>query len=107
MADNSKDYYEILGLTEEDKQLPEKEFKNKLRSIYREESKKHHPDKFSTAPEKERTMHEEKFKEINEAYETLSDPQKRQEYDLKDSGFGGFGGFNPFGLNPFGMGNFL
>ena len=98
MANNEKNFYDILGLTEDDKKLPEDEFNKKIRSVYREESKKHHPDKWSTASEEDKKYHEEKFKEINEAYETLSDAQKRQQYDLKDSGFNGF---DPFGINPF------
>ncbi len=65
----SKDYYEILGLK---KGATEKEIKQ----AYRRLARKHHPDVNpgdSTA--------EAKFKEVNQAYEVLSDPEKRQKYD--------------------------
>ena len=63
-----KDYYEILGV---DKKATEAQIK----SAYRKLAKKYHPDvdKSSSA--------QEKFKDINEAYEVLSDKQKRQRYD--------------------------
>ena len=61
----SKDYYKILGVS---KEASVDEMKSSFRSL----SKKHHPDVGGD---------EEKFKEINEAYSVLSDPQKKQEYD--------------------------
>lgn len=60
-------YYEILGV---DKSASDKE----LKKAYRKASLRYHPDKKGGS--------EEKFKEINAAYDTLSDPQKRQIYDL-------------------------
>lgn len=82
-----RDYYEILGLT---KTASEAEIK----SAYRKMALQFHPDKNKAANA------EEKFKEINEAYQVLSDKQKRQTYDqFGHAAFdpaGGMGG-NPFG----------
>ena len=71
-------FYEILGV---DKDADE----TQLKKAYRTLSLKHHPDRGGDG---------EKFKEINEAYETLSDKRKRQEYDMQQS-FPGMGGM-PF-----------
>ena len=93
-----RDYYEILGV---DKKASSAEIKK----AYRKLVKKYHPDvnKESGA--------EEKFKEIQEAYETLSDESKRSAYD--QYGHAGTAGFNPgagggytdFGGAPFDMGD--
>jgi len=64
-----KDYYKILGVN---KEADQKEIKKAFRRLAR----KHHPD---VNPGDQSS--EEKFKEINEAYEVLSDPEKRQKYD--------------------------
>ena len=90
MADK-RDYYEVLGLS---KGASDDEIKKAFRKL----AKQYHPD-INKAPDAEA-----KFKEINEAYEVLSDPQKRQTYDqfgfagmdgnFSGSGFGGFGGMN-------------
>lgn len=77
-----KDLYEILGV---DRNATEEEIKK----AYRRLAKKYHPD--LNPGDKEA---EQKFKEINEAYEILSDPQKRAQYDqFGDAAFeqGGFG----------------
>jgi len=66
-----QDYYEILGV---DRKATEKEIK----SAYRKLARKWHPD-LHTGKEKEAA--EEKFKRLNEAYEVLSDPEKRAKYD--------------------------
>ena len=83
------DYYSILGVA---KNADE----NTIRKAYKKQSMQHHPD---------RGGDEEKFKQINEAYSTLKDPQKRAAYDNPqpqfqgfsfDTGdFEGFGGFPP------------
>ena len=97
-----RDYYEVLGLS---KGASEDEIKK----AYRKLSKKYHPD-INKEPDAE-----EKFKEVSEAYEILSDPQKRAAYDQyghagtdpnygaggAGGGFGGFGGFSGGGFGGF------
>jgi len=79
------DYYDTLGVS---RNASEKDLKTAFRKL----AAKHHPDAGGDA---------EKFKEINEAYNTLKDPQKRQMYDQ-------YGTADPqqMGGNPFGNGNF-
>lgn len=87
MADK-RDYYEVLGV---DKEASDQEIKKAFRKLAR----KYHPD---VNPDDKEA--ETRFKEINDAYETLSDPQKRQQYDQfgpDGPQFGGFGG--PGGAN--------
>jgi curved DNA-binding protein len=93
-----KDYYSTLGVA---KTATEKEIKQ----AYRKLARKHHPD----VNPKDKSA-EAKFKEINEAYEVLGDPDKRKKYDELGAnwrayeqagaqggpgGFGGFSGFDP------------
>ena len=68
MADK-RDYYEVLGLS---KGASDDEIKRAFRKL----AMKYHPDRNSGDKEAE-----EKFKEINEAYGILSDPEKKQKYD--------------------------
>ena len=86
MADK-KNYYDILGVDK--KATPEE-----IKSAYRKLAMKYHPDR-NQGDEKAA----EKFKEVNEANETLSDEQKRAAYDyeLEHPGMGGFGGGGGFG----------
>jgi molecular chaperone DnaJ len=65
-----RDYYEVMGLP---KNCTEKE----LKKVYRKKAMELHPDRYQGPKEDA----EEKFKELNEAYSILSDPQKRQVYD--------------------------
>lgn len=89
MATYSKrDYYEILGVERSADQQT-------IKQTYRKLALKYHPDRNSGDPEAEN-----KFKEISEAYQVLSDPAKRQKYDqfghqgLNGSGFQPFTGFD-------------
>lgn len=95
-----KDYYKILGLTEEDKKLQGEELKSKIKENYRKLAKKFHPDKFANKSDAEKKEAEEKFKEITEAYDVLTDPKKRQQYEQfgTNSGFT-FEGFGNTGMD--------
>lgn len=86
-----KDFYETLGVS---KTATEAEIK----SAFRKSAKKYHPD-VNKEPGAA-----EKFKEINEAYEVLSDPNKRKQYDQFGSAAfeNGAGGFNGYGGQGFG-----
>lgn len=92
-----RDYYEILGVKKDAS-------KSDIKSAYRKAALKWHPDK----NQDNKTEAEKKFKEINEAYQVLSDDKKKQAYD--QFGHAAFdpsqgGGGNPFaGGNPFGGG---
>ncbi|MBQ8319810.1 MAG: molecular chaperone DnaJ [Clostridia bacterium] len=87
MADK-KNYYEILG-------VDKKASQDDIKTAYRKLAMKYHPDRNKGSEDAA-----EKFKEINEANETLSDPQKRAAYDyeLEHPGMGGFGGFGDGGF---------
>ncbi|MCD2257375.1 molecular chaperone DnaJ [Agrilactobacillus fermenti] len=105
-----RDYYEVLGVSRDASD-------DEIKRAFRKLSKKYHPD-LNKAPDAEA-----KFKEVNEAYEVLSDPQKRAAYDqyghagMDGAGagnaggaggfgdFGGFGGFDDIFSSFFGGGN--
>ena len=85
MSDN---YYDVLGITEEERKLPAGDFEKAVKKKYKILAKSHHPDVGGD---------EETFKKISVAYETLSDVNKRKQYD-----FGGKstnGGFNDYNFN--------
>lgn len=88
-----RDYYEVLGVSRETTA-------EEIKKAYRKLARQYHPD----ANPDNKAAAEAKFKEIAEAYEVLSDPEKRANYDrfghaaTDGQGFGGFGGgFNGFG----------
>lgn len=74
-------YYDILGITEEEKQLPKNEFEKIVNKKYKKLALKWHPDKWVNASEEEKKTAEDNFKKINEAKETLLDENKRYAYD--------------------------
>lgn len=75
------DFYAILGVS---KNSPMQEIRAKYRAL----SLQLHPDKCLHLPPEERQLAEVKFKAVNEAYGTLSDPEKRTDYDLRKRGGG-------------------
>ncbi len=93
---SKKDYYEILGLAREASA-------DEIKKAYRRLARQYHPD-FN----KDDAEAEKKFKEIKEAYDVLSDPQKRQQYDqFGHAGFeGASGGYNGYGGGGFSGGGF-
>jgi curved DNA-binding protein len=83
MAVQFRDYYETLGVS---KTASDDEIKKAFRKLAR----KHHPD-----VNKDKGAAEEKFKQINEAYEVLGDPEKRKQYDELGANWNQPGGFQP------------
>lgn len=81
------DYYDVLGVS---RSADDKE----LKKAYRKLAKQYHPDANPDNPDAA-----DKFKEISRAYEVLSDPDKRRQYDQFGPGFEQYGGFNG---NPYG-----
>ncbi|MBU4216859.1 molecular chaperone DnaJ [Candidatus Parcubacteria bacterium] len=87
----SKDYYKVLGVDKNSSQ-------EDIKKAFRKKAHEYHPDK--------KTGDEAKFKEINEAYQTLGDEKKKSQYDQFGSGYenmrggqgGGFGGFSGGGF---------
>ena len=92
------DYYETLGVSRNADE-------NELKKAYRKLAMKYHPDKHHSAQGKSAKDAEEKFKEISEAYEVLSDPNKRAAYNqfghagVDAAGMGGAQGAHGFNFN--------
>ncbi|HEX4667374.1 MAG TPA: J domain-containing protein [Chthoniobacterales bacterium] len=85
MAVQFRDYYETLGVSKTASA-------DEIKSAFRKLARKHHPDLAKT---KEKAAAEEKFKQINEAYEVLSDPAKRSKYDQLGANWNQPGGSQP------------
>src|SRR5438093_9471463 len=83
MSVEFKDYYKILGVA---RNAGEEE----IRKAFRKLARQYHPD-----VAKDKKAAEEKFKEINEAYEVLSDPEKRKRYDELGANWKQVAGFRP------------
>lgn len=94
----AKNYYEVLG-------VDKKASQDDIKAAYRKLARQYHPD---LHPNDEECA--KRFKEINEANEVLSDPQKRQQYDMElehpGMGSGNFGGFGGFGSGSSSAGGF-
>jgi len=94
----AKNYYEVLG-------VPEDADPAAIKKTYRQLARRYHPDKNPGDKQAE-----ERFKEISAAYQVLSDPDKRKQYDQMrrmasaGAGPGGFGGFGPGGFGAGGYG---
>ncbi|RJO59096.1 molecular chaperone DnaJ [Candidatus Parcubacteria bacterium] len=97
----AKDYYQILGVSKN-------ATADEIKRAFRKKAHEHHPDKTHG--------NEERFKEVNEAYQVLSNPEKRSQYDQFGTTFdqarrqggepgGGFGGFGDFSQGGFQQGN--
>ncbi len=93
MADK-RDYYEVLGVNKSASA-------DEIKSAFKKLALKWHPDRWVSGTDEEKKNAEEKFKEASEAYEVLSDPDKRAKYDQfgfngPSGGFGDSGGFGGF-----------
>lgn len=95
-----RDFYDVLGVSRTASA-------DEVKKAYRKLSKELHPDKHKGDPQAE-----ERFKEVNQAYEVLSDPQKRKMYDqfgaagVGAGSQGGFGGFSASGFSAEDLGGF-
>ena len=95
----NKDYYSILGVNRNASD-------DEIKSAYKKNALKYHPDRHANDSEEKKKEAEEKFKEIAEAYSVLSDPEKKNMYDtygtVDENMMNGFGpgGFHFGGINP-------
>lgn len=82
----NKDYYDILG-------VPRNASAEEIKQAYRKKAREHHPD---MVVKEDKEQAEKRFKEINEAYQVLSDPQKKRMYDQFGHAGPGYGAGGPF-----------
>jgi molecular chaperone DnaJ len=94
---SKRDFYEVLGVSRGASD-------DEIKKAYRKLAMKFHPDRVSSLPDNEKKQSEEKFKEIQEAYAVLSDPQKKQMYE--QFGHAGVGGNSASGGHGFDGGGF-
>ncbi len=85
----SKDYYELLS-------VPRSASKEEIQKAYRMLATKYHPDLHADKEEKEKNAAKARFQEVQNAYDVLSDPKKRDLYDQLGPNFENMGGRNPF-----------
>jgi curved DNA-binding protein len=91
MAVEFKDYYETLGVARTASA-------DEIRKAFRTLARQYHPD---VAKDKNKKRAEDKFKEVNEAYEVLGDPEKRKKYDVLGAGWKDGGSRPPPGGQPY------
>ena len=95
----AEDYYELL-------QVSRTASADEIQKAYRKLARKYHPDLHADKSDKEKEQAKQNFQKIQQAYDVLNDPKKREMYDQFGPGFesvGGGAGPNPFaGANPFG-----
>lgn len=82
MNTNFKNYYQILGISINANE-------EEIKKAYRKKARQYHPDKYNSMniSESEQNYYEEKFKEVGEAYEVLSNSRKRREYNIEYNQF--------------------
>ncbi|HET9250584.1 MAG TPA: DnaJ C-terminal domain-containing protein [Candidatus Eisenbacteria bacterium] len=90
MAVKFRDYYEVLG-------VPRNASAEDIKKAYRRLARKHHPD---LQPPQARAQATERFQQINEAHEVLSDPEKRAKYDALGENWRSGMDFSPPGAQP-------
>ncbi len=98
----NKNYYELLGVSKDASP-------DEIKSAYRRQAKKYHPDLYAGKSDSEKKEAEEMFKQVSFAYEVLSNEDKRAKYDtygdenaqqgFGNGGFGGFGGAGGFDVD--------